>query len=79
MRINGPKYIFHIKEMEFLGYIISLDGIKIDSKKVSHWLSEDAQIPWHAPPKQPDSGTTLFITLHHTRSTTFPTEITHSY
>jgi hypothetical protein len=46
---------------------------------ISHWLSEDAQIPWHAPPKQPDSGITLFITLHHTRSTTFPTETTHSY
>jgi hypothetical protein len=34
MRINGPKCIFYIKEMEFLGYIIGLDGIKIDLKKV---------------------------------------------
>ena len=34
MRINGFKYIFYVKEMEFLGYIVSLDGIKIDLKKV---------------------------------------------
>jgi hypothetical protein len=34
MRINGPKYIFHVKEVEFLGYIIGLDGIKINPKKV---------------------------------------------
>jgi hypothetical protein len=34
MRINRFKYIFHTKEMEFLGYIIGLDGIKIDPKKV---------------------------------------------
>jgi hypothetical protein len=34
MRINGPKYIFHAKEMEFLGYIIGSDRIKIDLKKV---------------------------------------------
>jgi hypothetical protein len=34
MRINRFKYIFHTKEMEFLGYIIGLDKIKIDPKKV---------------------------------------------
>jgi hypothetical protein len=34
MRINRPKYTFHAKEMEFLGYIIDLDGIKMDPKKV---------------------------------------------
>jgi hypothetical protein len=34
MRINGPKYTFHIKEMEFLDYIIGSDKIKIDPKKV---------------------------------------------
>jgi hypothetical protein len=34
MKINKPKYIFHAKEMEFLSYIISLNGIKIDLKKV---------------------------------------------
>jgi hypothetical protein len=34
MRINEPKYTFHAKKMEFLGYIISLDRIKIDPKKV---------------------------------------------
>jgi hypothetical protein len=34
MRINRFKYIFHAKEMEFLGYIIGSDRIKIDSKKI---------------------------------------------
>jgi hypothetical protein len=34
MRINGFKCTFHAKEMEFLGYIIDLDRIKMDSKKV---------------------------------------------
>jgi hypothetical protein len=34
MRINKPKYTFHTKEMEFLGYIIGSDGIKIDPKKI---------------------------------------------
>jgi hypothetical protein len=34
MRINGSKCTFHAKEMEFLGYIIGLDGIKIDPKKI---------------------------------------------
>jgi hypothetical protein len=34
MRINKPKYIFYAKEIEFLGYIMSLDRIKIDPKKV---------------------------------------------
>jgi hypothetical protein len=34
MRINRPKYTFYAKEMEFLGYIVGSDGIKIDSKKV---------------------------------------------
>jgi hypothetical protein len=34
MRINGPKYTFYIKEMEFLSYIIGLDEIKIDPKKI---------------------------------------------
>jgi hypothetical protein len=34
IRINGFKYIFHVKEMEFLGYIVGLDKIKIDLKKV---------------------------------------------
>jgi hypothetical protein len=33
IKINGFKYIFHAKKMEFLGYIIGLDGIKIDLKK----------------------------------------------
>ena len=34
IKINGFKCIFHAKEMEFLSYIIGLDGIKIDLKKV---------------------------------------------
>jgi hypothetical protein len=34
MRINGFKCIFHAKKMEFLGYIIDLNGIKMDPKKV---------------------------------------------
>jgi hypothetical protein len=34
MRINGFKYTFHAKKMEFLGYIIGLDEIKMDPKKV---------------------------------------------
>jgi hypothetical protein len=34
MRINGFKCTFHVKEMEFLNYIMGSDGIKIDPKKV---------------------------------------------
>jgi hypothetical protein len=34
MRINGLKCTFHAKEIEFLGYIMGLNGIKIDPKKV---------------------------------------------
>jgi hypothetical protein len=34
IRINGFKYIFHAKEMEFLGYIVGSDRIKMDLKKV---------------------------------------------
>jgi hypothetical protein len=34
MRINEFKYIFYAKEVEFLGYIVGLDGIKMDSKKI---------------------------------------------
>jgi hypothetical protein len=34
MRINELKYTFHTKEIEFLGYIMGLDRIKIDSKKI---------------------------------------------
>jgi hypothetical protein len=34
MRINKSKYIFHTKEIEFLGYIVGSDGIKIDPKKI---------------------------------------------
>jgi hypothetical protein len=34
MRINGFKCIFYVKEMEFLGYIVGSDRIKMDLKKV---------------------------------------------
>jgi hypothetical protein len=34
IKINESKCTFHAKEMEFLGYIIDLDRIKIDLKKV---------------------------------------------
>ena len=34
IKINEPKYTFHAKEMEFLGYIVGSDKIKIDLKKV---------------------------------------------
>jgi hypothetical protein len=34
IRINEPKCIFHAKEMEFLSYIMGLDKIKMDLKKV---------------------------------------------
>jgi hypothetical protein len=34
MRINGFKCIFYAKEVEFLGYIVGLDGIKMNLKKV---------------------------------------------
>jgi hypothetical protein len=34
MRINRFKYTFYVKEMEFLNYIVNLDGIKMDPKKV---------------------------------------------
>jgi hypothetical protein len=34
MRINGFKCIFHAKEVEFLGYIVGLDRIKMDPKKI---------------------------------------------
>jgi hypothetical protein len=34
MRINEFKYTFHTREVEFLSYIMGLDGIKMDPKKV---------------------------------------------
>jgi hypothetical protein len=34
MRINKPKYIFHTKKVEFLGYIMGSDRIKINLKKI---------------------------------------------
>jgi hypothetical protein len=34
MRINEPKYIFHAKKVEFLGYIVGSNEIKMDPKKI---------------------------------------------
>jgi hypothetical protein len=34
MRINKSKYTFYAKKVEFLNYIMGLDEIKIDPKKV---------------------------------------------
>jgi hypothetical protein len=34
MRINRFKCTFHVKEMEFLSYIVGLNKIKMDLKKV---------------------------------------------
>jgi hypothetical protein len=34
MRINESKYTFHAKKVEFLGYIIDSEKIKINLKKV---------------------------------------------
>jgi hypothetical protein len=34
MRINESKYTFHAKKMEFLGYIVCSDKIKMNPKKV---------------------------------------------
>jgi hypothetical protein len=34
IKINGSKYTFHAKEMEFLSYIMGSNKIKINLKKV---------------------------------------------
>jgi hypothetical protein len=34
IKINKFKYTFHAKEVEFLGYIVGLERIKMDPKKV---------------------------------------------
>jgi hypothetical protein len=34
IKINGLKYTFHTKEMKFLSYIMGLNKIKINPKKV---------------------------------------------
>jgi len=34
LRIKLEKTEFHKREVKFLGYIISRDGLKIDSKKI---------------------------------------------
>jgi hypothetical protein len=35
MRINGAKSIFHVQRVNFLGYILIIDGVKIDSVKIA--------------------------------------------
>jgi hypothetical protein len=40
MRINGEKSTFHVTEVEYLGFIITRDGVKIDlvkTKAVQEW------------------------------------------
>ena len=34
MKINGEKSVFHVKKVEYLGYIITPGYIKMDLKKV---------------------------------------------
>jgi hypothetical protein len=34
IKINGPKCTFYAKEVEFLDYIMGLERIKMDPKKV---------------------------------------------
>lgn len=43
MRINGEKSTFHATEVEFLGFIITRDGVKMDPKKV------EAVVNWPQP------------------------------
>jgi hypothetical protein len=43
MRINGEKSTFHASEVEFLGFIITRDGVKMDPKKV------EAVVNWPQP------------------------------
>jgi hypothetical protein len=41
IRINSPKCTFHTKKIEFLGYIMGSEKIKIDPKKtqaIRNWL-----------------------------------------
>jgi len=35
MRINGAKNIFHVQRINFLGYILTTDGIKMDPVKTA--------------------------------------------
>jgi hypothetical protein len=34
MRIQGEKCAFHQQEVEFLGFILSTEGVKMDPKKL---------------------------------------------
>ena len=34
MKVNGEKSVFHVKEVEYLGYIMTPGCIKMDPKKV---------------------------------------------
>ena len=41
IKINGEKSVFHVKEVEYLGYIMIPGRVKIDPKKVQairDWL-----------------------------------------
>jgi hypothetical protein len=35
IRINGAKNIFHVQRVNFLGYIFTINGIKMDSVKTA--------------------------------------------
>ena len=35
VRINGAKNIFHVQRINFLGYILTTDGIKMDPVKTA--------------------------------------------
>jgi hypothetical protein len=34
MKVNSEKSVFHVTEMEYLGYIMSPGSVKMDSKKI---------------------------------------------
>jgi hypothetical protein len=41
MKVNGEKYTFYFKEVEFLRYIFTLRGIRMNLKKtavIAEWL-----------------------------------------
>jgi Reverse transcriptase (RNA-dependent DNA polymerase) len=35
MRINGAKSMFHVQRVNFLGYILITDGVKMDLVKIA--------------------------------------------
>jgi hypothetical protein len=42
VRINGAKSVFHVQRVNFLGYILITDGVKMDPVKIAaikNWLT----------------------------------------